>query len=370
MTKYFLTAFLLCASASAQIIDGTVQLEGTVTLNGVGTTTNPPTADTTFAALTNNNTAACGGPNAPVYCYAVWGTSALPNLTTCQNSLNGCPGSFSAAQTQLLTPSGNISPITIPASYLYPGFNGQVILTGQPWAAPKTGSYTCYLFPTGGYRGGPSPYGNSAHPCFGYSENDARVITAQDAEMIALGQGGSNTVVRADDWYGNSNNQAFLNTSVTLEYQDILGRCGVSYASCTMGFSAMVDGGGFKDGMVACSSGAPSSNCAPGATSPGAAGCDPSACTVAQVEAYLEASLAYFDSAFSGVNWAPSPYNSAHRELILFITRGGFTGLSCSAAPPAENCWNFKIWPDVQTWQLANLNNVYDMFNSHWSAPH
>jgi hypothetical protein len=244
-------------------------------------------------------------------------------------------------------------------SYLYSGFNGQIIFTGQPWFAPKTGgSYNCTLYPSGGWRN----TGN--HPCSGYSENVPGVIQAQINLMIAEGKGPSNTVVRADDWYGNFNGKGFLNQSVMQEYIYALSLCtGSTYASCPIGFTVMVDGGGLPSGMYAC----PSQGayyCPTGASNAAVGGCDQSACTQAEFVSYIETVLDYIDSAWAETKvWTPSIAHPSHHELILFYTRGDFANISN---------WfgSGGVWPTIQAYQVAAVASgkykaLFDTFN--WS---
>jgi hypothetical protein len=340
--------FLLCASAcfaQGPSIGGRASIGGTGSIGSVQVPVapvHPP--DTSLAEEIGGNGSACATLGTLGECYALWNTSALPNLTTNPANTN--------AQTQILTPSGNISPVTVVDSYLYPNFNGQVIFTSQPWFSPETGSYTCELY-TGG------TYSSSKHPCNGYNNNLAAVVKAQHDLMIREGQGGVNSVVDTPDYYGNSASQAFLEATVAQEAADAKGRCtGTTAASCPIWFSVMFDKGLTTSGMAAVSGvnakalgcSAPSSGTDPAwsATTAYAVGAAVTQSSVVYIAtaastnqqppngAYWETNtqcvVNSFEAALDHVDglwghspaYALSPANASHREILTFIVESAF----------------------------------------------
>lgn len=324
MIKNFIAGILLCASVcfgQSVTFNGTVTITGKVTVISTGPAA--PGPDTSLSAEINGNGSACATLGLPSYCF-----ETLPDLTTQTANTN--------AQTVHLTPTGNISPVTIPASYLPSGFVGQVILTPQPWFAPTSGtSVNCFPYVAGGNTS------QSSHPCSGYNENLPTVIAAQHKEMIAVAQGGSNTVVDAPDWYGNINGGGFLEATVAQEAADAASRCAGS--ACPILFSIMIDKGMFTSGMAS----VPGVNAA-------APACAAASCTTAQIVALYEAALDHIDGLWANhPYYAPSPINANHHELLTFLIESDF---------PLVN-WT-TVNATVATY-MSKYAHPYDIF--HWN---
>lgn len=241
----------------------------------------------------------------PSYCF-----EALGPLTTASAN--------NAAESQLLTPTPrHVSPLTISQSYLYPSATTRVIAAYQPWFSPTTGPYPCYQYPSGGYTG------TAAHPCSGYSENDADAINLQHTTMIARGF----TDV-SPDWYGNCNldgctyDQSFLNQTVVAEAADLASRPGNP-----LRLMIMIDKGLITSGMAASQFNA------------AAAGCPTAGTTTSCVTTVLEAAYDYIDG-----NWGRQPYYSTdpvsgEPMTLTFIIEGDFAGVN----------WT-QVWANVRSY--------------------
>lgn len=281
------------------------------------------TPDSALITEINGNESACSTLGTPSYCFEI-----LPDLTTLTANTN--------VQTVHLTPTGNISSVPIPTSYLYPGFTGQIIMAYQPWFAPTTGAFTCFPYVAGGL------ITNPAHPCSGQNENLASVVAAQHNEMIAVGQGGTNSVVDVPDYYGNINGAGFLEATVAQEAADAASRCVGSV--CPILFSVMIDKGYFTSGMAAV-----------GGVNSAAPACAAATCTTAQIVALYEAALDHIDALWANhPYYAPSPQNSSHHELLTFLVETDF---------PLVN------WTTVNstvTSFMSKYAHPYDIF--HWSG--
>jgi hypothetical protein len=257
----------------------------------------------------------------PSYCF-----EPLPSLTT--EAANG------AAQTQILTPTPrHVSPLTIAQSYLYSGATTRIVAAYQPWFSPKTGTYPCYQYPSGGFSG------TASHPCSGYSENDASAINLQHTTMIARGF----TDV-SPDWYGNCSlvgctyDQSFLNQTVITEAADLASRSGYP-----LRLMIMIDKGLITSGMAS----SPFNSAAPG--------CPSSGTTTSCVTTVLEAAYDYIDG-----NWGRQPYYSTdpvsgQPMTLTFIVESDFSGPD----------WT-QVWSNVKSYmaKYATPYKIVKMFGN------
>jgi hypothetical protein len=176
-------------------------------------------------------------------------------------------------------------------------------------------------------------------------------------EMIRVGQGGQNTVVRDDDWYGNVNGDGWLNNSVMQEATVAGSLCtGTTAASCPILFGIMVDGNGIPSGMKACT-GTASYYCPAGAVNAAVSGVSLSSVTTAQFVAYFESILDYIDTSWGNKPYyAPSPAGNGHHELLTFIS---------SDSSHYQNVNFTTAWAEIASY-MKKYKAPYDIY--HWSG--
>jgi hypothetical protein len=262
----------------------------------------------TLTVQTSNNTSACSAVNDPSGCFLV------PDLTTATANTN--------AQTKILTPTpGHVSPDTILKDYLYSGATTRIISAYQPWFSPETGSYPCYVYPSGGYTG------SASHPCSGYNENLAATVKLQHTTMISSGF----TDV-SPDWYGNSSNQTFTNQTVTTEAADLASRTGYP-----LKLMIMIDKGLITGGMAAASHNAV------------APACPTTGTTTACITAVLEAAYDYIDGNWGNqLYYSNDPVSGDHMSLI-FLDECSWPNTTTSCANPGAVVWA-TVWSDVKSY--------------------